>query len=270
MFWTTFFLGSLIYYQPYRTPDNGGNNSPYKNSKENKNSQERSYTYNKPVLEKTQISGSLNKNQVTQTLEKNSQKLKSCFYKKSPKKINMDFEINKEGSVQKKSLQGKKDPTEKCIAQIIQEINFPKTRDGEITKVRQSFGDPTVKNEGYSGLQNHFCKVRVLNWLIYARIKIKKALDETHYIARLDSIEKIICEYAQNFPIKTGQDFILRTEEKLDSEKNCAFLPLARTWQIYDSNGLDNIISLWVWKIAPRSFLVDQLYELPIFSKCKR
>jgi hypothetical protein len=86
----------------------------------------------------------------------------------------------------------------------------------------------------------------------------------------LESVEKIICEYAQNFPIKKGQDFILRTEEKLDSEKNCAFLPLARTWQIYDSNGLDNIISLWVWKIAPRSFLVDQLYEAPIFSKCKR
>lgn len=269
MFWTSFILASMIYTQdPYLVRENENISGNTKSAEDTKKSEEKIYSYKKPIVEKTEVKGSLKPEQVKKSLEKSSSRLKTCFNKKSKNKIKMEFEIDKSGSVPKESIKGEKGETDKCVAKIIQEIKFPNPSKEEKVKVRQTFGDPSVDNDGYAGLQNHFCRRRVLNFLIYARIKILAALDETHYKASLQSLEKIICEYSNQFPIKTKGEFILKTEEKIDPQKNCAYLPLARTWQVYDSKTLDNSISLWVWKIAPKSFLVEKLYEPPVFYKC--
>ncbi len=269
MFWNSFLLLGMMYSQDpfsYREDTSVPKTSP----EEIKQDQGKLYSYKKPIIEKTEIKGPLRAEQVKKALTKNSSRFKTCFSKKSKDKLKVEFEIDKYGSVPKESIKGKNKEVEKCVAKIIQEINFPKPSGPEKVKVRQTFGDPTEQNDGYSGLQNHYCKRRVLNFLVYARIKIIRALDETHYKASLQSLEKIICEYSNQFPIKIKEEFILKTEEKIDPEKNCAYLPLARTWQVYDSNILDNSISLWVWKIAPKSYLVEQLYQDPIFYKCNR
>lgn len=272
MFLNSFFLfGMLSLQDPYSFREDGPTTrAPTSASEETKTDKSKIFSYNKPIIEKTETSGPLKPEQVKKTLNKNSSRFKNCFSKKSKEKLKIEFEINKSGSVPKDSIKGKDRDLDKCVAKIIQEINFPKPSRPEKVKIRQTFGDPTEVNDGYSGLQNHYCRRRVLNFLVYARIKIINALDENHYKASLQSLEKIICEYSNQFPIKPKEEFILKTEEKIDPEKNCAYLPLARTWQAYESNILDNSISLWVWKIAPESFLVEQLYQAPIFYKCKR
>lgn len=253
----------------YYVKENTGPSTSVKSSKEVKKTEEKIYSYKRPIIEKTEVKGPIKSEQIKKTLTKKDQKFKNCFEKNSKEKVKIEFEIDKSGSVLKNSIKGKNKETDQCMVKIIQEIKFPNPSKEETTKVRQTFGDPTVEGDGYAGLQNHFCRRRVLNFLIYARIKILDALDETHYRASLQSLEKIICEYSNQFPIKSKEVFILKTQEKVDPEKNCAYLPLARTWQVYDSKNLDNSISLWVWKVAPKSFMVEKLYEPPIFYKCK-
>ena len=271
MFWTPILLGTMIYYQ-----DSGVNKeekSPSRNIKsvdETKNHTERIYSYKRPIIEKTEVSGSLTKKKIKNTLEKNTPRFKNCLDNKSKEKLKVEFEIDKTGSVPKKSIKSKSTPEAKCVALIIQEIKFPKPTKEERVKVKQTFGDPSVENEGYSGLQNHFCRTRVSNFLIYARIKILEALDENHYRAALQSLEKIICEYSNQFPIKKNGEFILKVEEKINPKENCAYLPLSRTWEVYHSKDLENTISLWVWKIAPKSFFIEKLYQAPNFYKCKQ
>ncbi len=263
MFWAL--AGTFIYYLDPSSSDmnhKGLTDQPVKEVKEKKVT-----SYKIPILESSKVKGPLSKNQVQNELEKKSKEFKGCFGKNSPKKIKMDFEIDERGTVKKKPVKTKE---QKCIVKILQEMDFPLSHNGGNTKVRQTFGDPTVENEGYSGLQNHFCKRRVMNWLIFSKIKIMESLDDFHYKTKLLSLDKIICEYSLEFPLKKNKIFILKTDEKLDPDKNCAYLPLARTWQVYDSNLSDETISLWVWKIAPSSFLVDQLYESPNFYKCNR
>jgi hypothetical protein len=272
MFWNSLLLLGMISLQdPYSLKEDGpASRASTSTPEEIKTDGSKIFSYKKPIIEKTETSGALKPEQVKKPLNKNSSRFKTCFSEKSKEKLKMEFEINKSGKVPKESIKGKDRDLDKCIAKIIQEINFPKPVGEERVKVRQTFGDPTVENDGYSGLQNHYCKRRVFNFLIYARIKIISALDENHYKASLQSVEKIICEYSNQFPIKPKEHFILKTEEMIDPKKNCAYLPLARTWQVYESNILENSISLWVWKIAPKSFLVEQLYEAPIFYKCKQ
>ncbi len=215
MFWNSFLLLGMMYSQDpfsYRQDPSVPKTSP----EEIKQDQGKLYSYKKPIIEKTEIKGPLRAEQVKKALTKNSSRFKTCFSKKSKDKLKVEFEIDKYGSVPKESIKGKNKEVEKCVAKIIQEINFPKPSGPEKVKVRQTFGDPTEQNDGYSGLQNHYCKRRVLNFLVYARIKIIRALDETHYKASLQSLEKIICEYSNQFPIKIKEEFILKTEEKLD------------------------------------------------------